>query len=838
MRWELVKRLFLVGLLAGMTAFIFTACFDDDDPANSTTTISGDTTYLKGLEITPGNTTIIDHSEDDGTTINIIGDFDCAGKIDVQDADTTLRINVTGNANLNCEIEFPATGTGSSQAVIVVDGLINISQGFNPFTNGSVIIVDDETLIKTPAEYAADAQVDDGISPVIMKPADNQADTAAAGFTRGSNSGFGIMARDCNAGAHTISGAWSPNDELQNLDQGVSQEPLVFSVWTECDLNIDNFEIDPPIWADPPPTNGEGDNPPEANGADGRKGMTLNAHTNGKMKFSGNSVLNLMDGGNGQPADHSGNPAKATGGNGKPSGDLKIQAGGGFTFADGATLTINPGKGGDGGDATATGTAGLVTDCLGTNGGNATATGGDGGENKKKLTVRGIDPAGKIFIGGIEGGIGGKGTATGGKGGDGKDGGACNGGNGGTATANGGDGGDASFSFSGTGSLTDPEVFAGDGGDASGEAGAGGKGGDNNPNQGGDGGNGGDSGADAGKKGSEAGGIPMGQAADGTPTAAVGGVGGDCGECNGAGGTGGDWEEKIDGNAQNNAKFDNGSNDCKCDIAGCMDPEATNYNPDATVDDGSCEYSGVSLPGCTDPEAINYDSDATVDDGSCEYGGVSLVCGDGAVNQESENCDGNDLNGADCVSQGYDSGILTCDSGCQYDTSGCENAALATCGDDTVNQAGEKCDGTDMGTDNCESLGYSSGSIACDMECVYDTSGCIAAIATVDSSCAGVTHTPPPTGGGYSHLVFMHVFSNAILNSEVSLLVSGPNGFSVTIAALLNASLTAYFYPGIYEYGTYNWTILSLTSPVGIPYTLSGTTSGQITVDSAEVSCP
>ena len=34
-------------------------------------------------------------------------------------------------------------------------------------------------------------------------------------------------------------------------------------------------------------------------------------------------------------------------------------------------------------------------------------------------------------------------------------------------------------------------------------------------------------------------------------------------------------------------------------------------------DDGVCDTDEV--PGCTDPEAINYDPNATDDDGSCEY---------------------------------------------------------------------------------------------------------------------------------------------------------------------------------------------------------------------------
>ena len=49
-------------------------------------------------------------------------------------------------------------------------------------------------------------------------------------------------------------------------------------------------------------------------------------------------------------------------------------------------------------------------------------------------------------------------------------------------------------------------------------------------------------------------------------------------------------------------------------VEGCTDPDAINYDPTATVDDGSCEY---PITGCTDPGAINYNPDAEVDDGSC-----------------------------------------------------------------------------------------------------------------------------------------------------------------------------------------------------------------------------
>lgn len=53
-------------------------------------------------------------------------------------------------------------------------------------------------------------------------------------------------------------------------------------------------------------------------------------------------------------------------------------------------------------------------------------------------------------------------------------------------------------------------------------------------------------------------------------------------------------------------------------IAGCTNSQASNYNPSATVDNGSCTYP-PELMGCTDRTALNYDPEALGDDGSCEY---------------------------------------------------------------------------------------------------------------------------------------------------------------------------------------------------------------------------
>lgn len=72
-------------------------------------------------------------------------------------------------------------------------------------------------------------------------------------------------------------------------------------------------------------------------------------------------------------------------------------------------------------------------------------------------------------------------------------------------------------------------------------------------------------------------------------------------------------------------------------VLGCDDPLACNYEPTATCNNGSCDYS--SCYGCTDETACNYVETATFDDGSC--------C--------SENC--LTLEMIDYVGDGWDDGI-------------------------------------------------------------------------------------------------------------------------------------------------------------------------------------
>ncbi|MFQ6609648.1 MAG: hypothetical protein ACE5D7_02490, partial [Fidelibacterota bacterium] len=66
-------------------------------------------------------------------------------------------------------------------------------------------------------------------------------------------------------------------------------------------------------------------------------------------------------------------------------------------------------------------------------------------------------------------------------------------------------------------------------------------------------------------------------------------------------------------------------------VYGCTDENANNFDPDATIDDGSCEYTW----GCTDEFAANFDPDAYFDDGSCQYAPQLQFIANQSINEDS-----------------------------------------------------------------------------------------------------------------------------------------------------------------------------------------------------------
>ena len=103
-----------------------------------------------------------------------------------------------------------------------------------------------------------------------------------------------------------------------------------------------------------------------------------------------------------------------------------------------------------------------------------------------------------------------------------------------------------------------------------------------------------------------------------------------------------------------------------------------------------------------------------------EFVFVQTMCGNG-IKEGSEQCDGPTTE--TCLSLGYANGILSCTSNCQINSSLC-GAPLPKCGNDLI-ESGEVCDGSNVGTRSCQSLGYAAGSLKCSSNCLsFDTSSC------------------------------------------------------------------------------------------------------------------
>lgn len=100
----------------------------------------------------------------------------------------------------------------------------------------------------------------------------------------------------------------------------------------------------------------------------------------------------------------------------------------------------------------------------------------------------------------------------------------------------------------------------------------------------------------------------------------------------------------------------------------------------------------------------------------------TAVCGNGNA-EAGEQCDGSDFNGLSCSSYGYNSGSLVC-SNCQIGIGNCYNTNSAVCGDGNID-SGEQCDGSNFGGLSCSDYGFDSGNLSCLSSCgVISTSGC------------------------------------------------------------------------------------------------------------------
>ena len=98
------------------------------------------------------------------------------------------------------------------------------------------------------------------------------------------------------------------------------------------------------------------------------------------------------------------------------------------------------------------------------------------------------------------------------------------------------------------------------------------------------------------------------------------------------------------------------------------------------------------------------------------------VCGDNKLNAEEE-CDGTDLGSVTCTSLGYYDGNLVCSDSCTFDLSDCQS--YGKCGDNKIQpEFSEECDGSNLNDNSCETLGYYGGILNCTDKCTFDLSDC------------------------------------------------------------------------------------------------------------------
>jgi CubicO group peptidase (beta-lactamase class C family) len=123
-----------------------------------------------------------------------------------------------------------------------------------------------------------------------------------------------------------------------------------------------------------------------------------------------------------------------------------------------------------------------------------------------------------------------------------------------------------------------------------------------------------------------------------------------------------------------------------------------------------------------------------------------VICGCGSgLRDAGEECDGADLGGASCVGFGFEGGQLACTDECEYDTTPCN-----LCGNGVLDVAeGEVCDAPAFGGKSCASFGFEMGDLICTACLFIDTANCSGGMANnPPNSYQQCGFAPESCGGG------------------------------------------------------------------------------------------
>ena len=154
--------------------------------------------------------------------------------------------------------------------------------------------------------------------------------------------------------------------------------------------------------------------------------------------------------------------------------------------------------------------------------------------------------------------------------------------------------------------------------------------------------------------------------------------------------------------------YDNGTLSCFPMICRFDTSECIGGEPESGCNDGTCD-SDETCETC--PQ----------DCGDCP---PELDCGDGIVD-EGEICDETNLTGQTCEGLGFAGGNLACATDClNFRVSNCFGAPDDPVCNDGAAEGDEDCDGSDLADETCITKGFDLGTLRCNSDCTFDTSGC------------------------------------------------------------------------------------------------------------------
>ena len=443
------------------------------------TVFSSDMVIAGNYTIRAGEEVILRH----GSMLTISGDLTVNGTILCDEGTLPLRVygNLTVNGTLSCALTNKSIFRTPHVAVAIIAKHIEFGKDSTLIANGHVTIASDASW---------SLETEDAIRDVFAETASETGEGARIGPLTDST----IIER-------THIRAWDNDSKQENqsakTDERSAARALLGGTW-----HIGYGGLLPSGVVAPAPPEGSGNILLALNlgpngslavhdfhltGPSGSKGQdTIGVQCDARggaggdafrMRFSAGDVslnnftLELGNGGTGGNAITKNDcvNGSAQGGDGGESGNFKITATQKIVVTN---FDVVPGKGGNGGDATAYGKQGDAA-CPGTPGGDATAIAGNGEVSREELGVDGeVSGTEHVHVGRISGGNGGSAFANPGQGGKGV---GCNcaGGIGGSGIARGGKGGDAD----GRAPLGTIEAHGGDGGNATALGGIGGDGG-------------------------------------------------------------------------------------------------------------------------------------------------------------------------------------------------------------------------------------------------------------------------------------------------------------------------------------------------------------------------